>query len=285
MASCTLYGILARDGRSVVVFRRGPSRAVLLLRWWLGSDKIEEGQWFHGRIYEDRCDLSPDGEYLIYFAAKHGRGFGTWSAVSRPPYLTALALWPLGSTYGGGGIFLGPRWVALNHHSAYMTLAPGFNLPKSWRFESSSAAIKRSVSMRDEWEVVPGKAHHTKDGNPAWTILDPPWISRRLQPGHTNIALSVITDAIDVRNGPSRQQRAEVSNESGRILRRFDSPDWIEFSYEGDLLIGTAGCLYRLSARRVRRVSEHPLQGAKLVADLRPLVFRQRVAPPAATRW
>ena len=31
--SCRLYAILARDGRSAVVFRRGPSKQVLLLRW------------------------------------------------------------------------------------------------------------------------------------------------------------------------------------------------------------------------------------------------------------
>ncbi len=68
--ACRVYAILARDGRSAVVFRRGPSRQVLVLRWWLGDDRIEPGQWLKGRIYERRCDLSPDGDLLIYFAAK-----------------------------------------------------------------------------------------------------------------------------------------------------------------------------------------------------------------------
>ncbi len=30
---CRIYAILARDGRSAVVFRRGPSRRVLVMRW------------------------------------------------------------------------------------------------------------------------------------------------------------------------------------------------------------------------------------------------------------
>ena len=31
------------------------------------------GHWFHGRIYTRRCDLSPDGELLVYFASKFNR--------------------------------------------------------------------------------------------------------------------------------------------------------------------------------------------------------------------
>ncbi len=54
-----LYAILARDARTGVVFRRGPSRQVQLIRWDLRDDTFEHGQWFKGRIYERRCDLSP----------------------------------------------------------------------------------------------------------------------------------------------------------------------------------------------------------------------------------
>lgn len=113
--SCRLYAILARDGRSAVVFRRGPSKQVLVLRWWLDGDRIEAGQWFNGRIYERRCDLSPDGELLIYFAANWKAPYQSWTAVSRAPYLTALALWPKGDAWGGGGLFLSPRAIGLNH--------------------------------------------------------------------------------------------------------------------------------------------------------------------------
>ncbi len=103
--------------------------------------------------------------------------------------------------------------------------------------------------------------------------IRPPLICRRQQPGHANVVLSSITDGIFVRNGPSRRHRAEVSDQKGHILRRFDVADWVEFSHEGDLLIGNTGCLYRLPAPHVGVASEDPPEGAKLVADLRPLVF------------
>jgi len=103
-----------------VVLRRGPSAWAQLTRWDRKTDHFEPGQWFHGRIYERRCDLSPDGKFFIYFAAKHGRGPDAddvgeaWTAISRPPYFTALALWRnLGSWYGGG-VFKDARHVLLD---------------------------------------------------------------------------------------------------------------------------------------------------------------------------
>jgi hypothetical protein len=34
------------------------------------SDQIEGGQWFHGKIYPEKCDLSPSGGRLVYFGGK-----------------------------------------------------------------------------------------------------------------------------------------------------------------------------------------------------------------------
>jgi hypothetical protein len=69
-------------------------------------------------MYPEKCDVSPDGKLFIYFAAKFGRGYArgyhdTWTAVSRPPYLTALALSPVGGTYGGSGAFFDDRTVLI----------------------------------------------------------------------------------------------------------------------------------------------------------------------------
>jgi hypothetical protein len=300
MASCTLYGILARDGRSAVVFRRGPSRAVLLLRWWLHSDTVEEGQWFRGRIHEQDGDLSPDGEHLVYFAAKHKGPFGTWTAISRPPFLTALALWPVGDTWNGGGIFLGPHQVGLAHRGTKMQLAPGFALPKNWRVEQLpypsfnftvdyppyiGSPLECIRLLRGGWDMTPGKAHRQNRSSRVWESFDPPLTFRRRQPGHSNVILSWFTTGLFVRGGPSDERSAEVSDQSGRVLRRFPVADWVEFSYGGDLLIGTGGCLYRLPGHRVGLASDDPLDGAKLVADLRPLTFRRRIAPATARRW
>jgi hypothetical protein len=117
-----LFMILARRSPIAVIFRRGPSHWVQLVRWDTEADTFEIGQWFHGRVYERRCDVSPDGSLLIYFAQKisprtlKDREFThTWTAISKPPYFTALALWPKGQSWDGGGLFRDNKTVLLNH--------------------------------------------------------------------------------------------------------------------------------------------------------------------------
>ena len=117
---CRLTVFLARKASVAVILRRGPKRWTQLVLWDRASDKFTPGQWFRGRVYERRCDLSPDGRLFVYFAAKHGPrrdpdGIGeAWTAISRPPYFTALALWTnLGSWYGGG-VFPSDRKVLLD---------------------------------------------------------------------------------------------------------------------------------------------------------------------------
>ena len=81
----SLFVILARNAHDAVIFRRGPSKEVLLIKWDRKKDTFETGQWFKGRIFERRCDLSPSGDLLVYLAAKHKGPIHTWTAVSRPP--------------------------------------------------------------------------------------------------------------------------------------------------------------------------------------------------------
>lgn len=108
---CRLSVFLARGAPVGVILRRGPTKWVQLIRWDRNTDSFELGQWFHGRVYGDRCDLSPNGRLFIYFATKYGtrrddNDVGeTWTAISRPPYFTALALWRNFSTWEGGGAF------------------------------------------------------------------------------------------------------------------------------------------------------------------------------------
>ena len=71
--SARLHAILAREADKAVVFRRGPSNKTAVLEWDLDTDTFTLGQWFYGSFYPYRCDLSPDGRHLVYFAAKYGR--------------------------------------------------------------------------------------------------------------------------------------------------------------------------------------------------------------------
>jgi hypothetical protein len=104
-----VHPILARKANTAIIIRRGPSKSVCTMQWDRRNDTFKLGQWLKGRIYERRCDLSPDGRHFIYFAMDgrwSGPVKGSWTAISRAPYLKALALWPWGDCWNGGGLFL-----------------------------------------------------------------------------------------------------------------------------------------------------------------------------------
>ncbi len=69
--SARIYGLVARSADIAVIFRRGPGRNTLMLLWNLKSDTIEAGQWIKARIYERRCDLSPDGGWTWSFVGRN----------------------------------------------------------------------------------------------------------------------------------------------------------------------------------------------------------------------
>ena len=112
-----LHAILARDAKVAVVFRRGPSKSVCTMLWDRKRDTFRMGQWFRGRIYERRADLSPDGKFLIYFAMNgkvETETGGSWTAISRAPGLKAIVLLAKGDCWHGGGLFTGDRQFWLN---------------------------------------------------------------------------------------------------------------------------------------------------------------------------
>ncbi len=114
-----LHVLLARETPVGLVIRCGPSRQVCTMLWDRQADTFTLGQWFNGRIYERRCDLSPDGTHFIYFAMDgnwQGLSKGSWSAISQAPYLKALDFYPKGDCWNGGGLFLDNGRYWLNGH-------------------------------------------------------------------------------------------------------------------------------------------------------------------------
>lgn len=151
-ASARTFGLVAAKARTAVVFRRGPTKQVQMLRWDLASDEVMPGQWLSGRIYDGRCGLSPNGRLVVYFAGKFKTKLGTFTAVSRPPYFTALALWPDGSTHGGGGFFEGDRRLILHYARVIDELNGNAGMPRTSRSGTSSsiasAAARTPLNLR-----------------------------------------------------------------------------------------------------------------------------------------
>jgi len=286
-----LYAILARKSPKAVVFRRGPSRQVLLIGWDTSNDTFKQGQWFKGRIYERRCDLSPDGELLLYFAAKY-RGAYSWSAVSKPPYLTALAMWPKGDTWGGGGHFITQHRIALNHRSGELSLAEGFRLPRSIRLEQlgdypgrgEDDPIWSARLERDGWKLVsyPTKTKDDFGSRVGWEP-DPPIKWQKPNPKiPKRYLLEMAIVGVIERNGPWYLIEHSVIDSEGKV-EKLGRSEWADWSRDGDLLFSMGGALYRT---RCEPVGLRPPEESSLLADFSDLKFENREAPyGAAASW
>ncbi|HUE16440.1 MAG TPA: hypothetical protein VMR25_19860 [Planctomycetaceae bacterium] len=128
-----LFVIPARDEPVAVILRRGASRWYHVIQWNTRSDTFIHGAWIKARIYEEKCDISPDGRLFVYFVHQGSR-IGTeftdaWTAVSRVPWLSALAVWPEGTTYGGGGRFLDDRRLVVRSAGEGKAFIPHSDAP------------------------------------------------------------------------------------------------------------------------------------------------------------
>lgn len=141
--------MLAHRAPYAVIIRRGPSKHVCTVGWDRKTDTFEVGQWFNGRIYPERADLSPDGRHLIYFAAKHDWSLptkGTWTAISRAPYLKAISIWAKGDTWFGGGLFLNDNTALLDgHHGAPLQQSRDIHMVQEPRTSYAKVALRGYV--------------------------------------------------------------------------------------------------------------------------------------------
>lgn len=156
-----IHVLLARRAPVGLVIRRGPSKLTAAILWDRRSDEFHLGQWMKGRIYERRCDLSPDGTHLLYFAM-NGRwdseARGAWTGISRAPYLKALALFAKGDCWQGGGLWTDERAYWLNGAHAVVRDAtcfrrdPAHQPPANFGAECLGVYFPRL--LRDGWTLV-----------------------------------------------------------------------------------------------------------------------------------
>ncbi len=109
-----LYCIPDLSVRVAAVLERRPKKWWRVGRWDLISGAYTPGAWFRGSLYPQRCDLSPGGRWFLYFALKSGSDWPageTYTAVSRLPWLRALAAWREMGTWSRGAQFAHPgQW-------------------------------------------------------------------------------------------------------------------------------------------------------------------------------
>jgi hypothetical protein len=286
-----IFVLLARKEPVALVLRRGPSKQVLLVRWDLRDDTFEAGQWLKGRIYEERCDLSPRGDHLVYFAASFRPPFHTWTAVSRPPYLTALALWPKGDTWGGGGLFKNQRELLLNHGANQLRLADGFSVPRTFEVGATPRAglgedgpIASMRLQRDGWTLVQKRGQETQtSGGLVYKFKQPEIWAKPCPSARVRRALRMCTHGVHERGGPWYVRSFELEGGPHDPLVDLGRADWADWDASGDLLLARDGKIHRVPRGSV--AAPKPWTKARALIDLSPLTFEPREAPPEATRW
>ena len=234
-----------------------------MLTWDLQTDKITPGQWLKHRAYTEFADLSSDGRYLIYNAATHNLTHAVGSsyvAISKPPFFTAVALYPTPGFEEGAGAFLDNRrfWVAASG------LVPGGE-------DLLRANGLKRVARRPERTFMTGWAEvdFTED--------------RRFGP----LAARVWSFEKPVGQGWTlcrRYTRALTSRHAGPrgnwswLAHELHGPDgstdlnteWAD-AWQGELLFARDGCLFRMT----------PGAEPRRIADLTPNTFRPVRVPYA----
>lgn len=269
-----LYGILARSTRVGVILRRGPSKQVQLIKWNLKSDELQHGQWFKGRIHEDWCDLSPSGDLFLYFAAPYRAPYGTWTAISKPPFLTALALWTQGDSWWGGGKFINDNKIYLSHPPDRSELAEGYTLKSGMRMGESSEVPEAL------WVCIQkGVLHHYSDGSCEY---NPPRINEKVN--YYGYKIQQICVWHYLKSKPYFSYDYRIFGLEGDIYLDLPATDWADWD-QGDFVFAKNGCLYRLSCNKKGHFPPVKEQFFKLIHNFRTNSFTELKAPFQACKW
>ena len=273
MTAPRIFCLPASDAPIVAVIRRGPSDWSHLGRWDYEQDSYEPGGWLHGVIYPQRCDLSPDGRWFCYFTLKKYADWpasNAYLAISRLPWLTALAAWGVGSTWTRGAHFVPDRQV-------WEWGDPDVGDAGPCRERYGLAFVRPAsfaVERRRGWV-------ETADTTPA-SDADP-WDERRdvtMQKPSPDGSRSLLASgwyAAHRAFSPERFGGPLYALDSGSGQELLDGVFWADWARGGDLLVATEdGRLQRRSPDGATVQWEHDLSGTE--PDPQP-------PPPEASRW
>jgi len=262
----------ARKANTSVIFRRGPSKWVQVLKWNTKTDEITEGQWFNGRIYTDKSDLSPYGNYMIYFAAKfkEEKNQYTWTAISKPPYLTAIALWKKNDTFDGGGLFESTRKIYLNHVKEEAKVEEGADISEL-KITLNTARkfphydIEGVRMRRDNWEWSKDKLTNLNNSDIQ--------IAKKI-----SAEASIVYTGFKVTN--HKYDWHSFVMYKGEQLN-FDSYENIDINRNQRILLSKGGCIYTINDLELYLKNRE----TTLIADLNDNKRYEMEAPEEMRKW
>lgn len=252
-----LFVLLARNAPVGVILRRGPSKWVQMIKWHTDTDTFEAGQWIRARVYETSSHLSPNGEFIICDIRNdrnriEGIG-GKWTAVSKPPYFAALAVW---TAYSLGAYFVDDitlriytdsKWLRVLSQPTEIRIIPddeaqGFNeintevtTAATWqeiqRGEDVTDRLKDNLDLYERLDWAKGDGWLTK--------YDPSSIIRR----------QVGTYAIEQhfyghRFKSGRIYKYGLVTVSNNLIYELKGANWADFDQQGRLVLARDGKLF-----------------------------------------
>jgi hypothetical protein len=212
----------------------------------------------------------------------------SWTAISRPPYLTALALWSDPGMWGGG--LFGDDWTTLRLN--YLSLrGPALRpadqeLPSGFKVSLVEPTLNEEalVSLRlerDGWvRKTEGTSVRLPRGSQLQTRFDPPAV-RQKSAGPGGLKLQVALHGTYEANGPPYVETSQILDRYERVITDLGRIDWADVDHNGDVLYAARGCIFRLRNDLVALDDAQPT----MIADLNALEFAGVVAPDWATRW
>ncbi len=265
VSPCRLHFLLASEANVGIIIRRGPSRWVQLIQWNTSNDNFEQGQWFHGRVFEDLSHLSPNGNLFLYAASNyHPRNASvgyTWTAISRPPYFTAIAFWASG-WWCDGGIFLNNSTVALGQYTTEPRLGqkPG----------------KLRIITLEKWARIHGGIFLERLMQDGWAIESPNVDEYRRTTGYKGYSWQESRVVVRQRLACSKVspdqkytlafQQVDKSPLVFSFSLRFsdqtvplESVEWADFDQQGRLVISKKGKILSLEVGDSGQLTEHEL--------------------------
>ena len=267
-----LHVLVAKNSKDALVIRRGPSHVTGVFNWNRKHNSVRVAQWFKGRIYERRSDLSPDGKHWIYFAMNgkwQSEAKGAWTAIARAPWLKAIALFPKGDCWQGGGLFLDDKHYWLNGAACHSVLKQTTEVIADNTFQPSTYYNAECLGVyfvrlqRDGWTLEPGGKNVRLDSETLFNKhLKKQWQLRKICHGQ-----------IGQPQGKSVYWDEHVLfNHHGD---NFSKPDWEWAEYvDENIYYAEKGCLYKLPILTASKLGE-----PALVHDFNAYSFENLQAP------
>jgi hypothetical protein len=244
-----LFGIVATHSPVVAILRRGPSEWSQVSRWDPEAGTFEHGSWIHANIYPQRCDLSPDGQWFAYFTLRTRAAWSagpTYIAISRLPWLSALAAWGTCGTWTCGVHFVETPRIWEVGEPTEGDIEP---LRRRYRLGLELTRPRAfAVERRHGWSETSDTPPYDRELD-LWDDRRAPRVTmEKARPGSDETRMTVRGNYAAFRSGQPSWAQVEYAVVAPGRRMPLDDVQWADWDRSGRLLVATTDA--RLEVRQ-----------------------------------